>query len=180
MEAYMIRVMIPYRNDKNLGLAYNECMQIINDDDWACFIDHDSLFLTPDAIRIIDEYTKKYPDTGIFTCWTNRIGCPEQRLGKENDDNDSMVDHMIMAEQMKENLFEATELKGVISGFLMVISKKTWNEIKFAETGKALGVDNDYSLRILSSGRKILRMESIYVWHSYRLVNGVGDKSHLR
>lgn len=176
----MLHVSSPYSLTKNLGQAYNSFMRLIPDGDWVCLHDHDVLFLTPDAIRIIDEYTKKYPDTGIFTCWTNRIGCTDQRLGKENDDNDSMVDHMIIAEQMKENLFEATELKGVISGFLMVISKKTWNEIKFAETGKALGVDNDYSLRIISSGRKILRMESIYVWHSYRLINGIGDKSHLR
>jgi GT2 family glycosyltransferase len=61
----------------------------------------------------------------------------------------------------------------------MLVSKKTWNEIKFSESGKCLGVDNDFSANVLERGKKIYRMDSLYVFHAYRLKNGIKDKTHL-
>ncbi len=176
----MLHIASPYAVDKNLGRAYNSFMKLIPEGDWVCLHDYDVLFLLPDTIKIIDEYTKKYPDTGIFVCLTNRIGNPAQRISNENDECDSINTHIDSAEVLKENLFSVTEITTEISGFLMVISKATWNKIKFQESGKCLGVDNDFSLRVLAAGMKIRRMESVYVWHTYRLKNGVTNKSHLR
>lgn len=174
----MINFISPYRTDKNLGKAYNEAMSIIPDGDWACITDYDVLALTSDFGRILEEYTKKYPYAGILTCFTNRIGDPQQQLNGI-DDNDSILHHIKIAERQKENLFDVTELHAPISGFLMLIKKETWNSINFSETGKCLGVDNDFSIRVYNAGLGIYRMNSVYVWHTYRLSNGIKDKNHL-
>lgn len=176
----MIHVASPYSLTKDLGAAYNSFMKLIPEGDWVILHDHDVMFLLPETIQMIDEYTKKFPDTGIFTCWTNRIGNPHQRVALLNDTNDSILRHIEIAEEHKELLFQCSEINQEISGFLMVVNKSTWNEIKFHEGIKCLGVDTDFSLKVLASGRKILRMDSVYVWHTYRLKNGVKFKAHLK
>ena len=44
----MIYTNIPYAPaecDGNIGCAYNKFMELLpNDDDWACFLDHDAIF----------------------------------------------------------------------------------------------------------------------------------------
>ena len=36
--------------EKNIGCAYNQFMEILpNDDDCACFVDHDAMFTTSNA-----------------------------------------------------------------------------------------------------------------------------------
>lgn len=175
----MIHFISPYRTDKDLGLAYNQAMSLIPDGDWACITDYDVLPLTPDFGQIVEEYTKKYPDTGIFTCRTNRIGNPDQQMFGDSITNPNILFHFNTAEEAKAKLFQSTEIKAPISGFLMVIKKDTWNKIKFPEGRGCLGVDNLFSNAIARAGMKILLMDSIYVWHTYRLKNGTKDKSHL-
>ncbi len=175
----MIHFISPYRSDKDLGKAYNDAMKFIPDGDWACITDYDVLPLLPDFGKVVEEYTKKYPDAGMFTCYTNRIGNPDQQMFEGSSHNANILYHIDVAEQAKEKLFEVTEIKAPISGFLMVINKDIWNDIKFPEGCGCLGVDNVFSNAVASSGRKILRMESVYVFHIYRFKNGTKDKSHL-
>lgn len=178
-----VHVVTPFRLDKNLGKAYNEVFAQCNEGDWLCVIDWDVMFLTPNFMKFLHGYARSYPDTGIFTCWTNRIhkGAIQQLLPGMYEEND-IRKHISMA-QSKEigGYADVTELKKHISGFLMMVSKKTWNEFKFNEDGKCLGVDNEYSDRILAAGKKIFRMNSIYVFHGYRMgmPNDYKDKSHL-
>ena len=174
----MIHVLAPYRSDKNLGKAYNDAMELIPDGEWAILHDHDVLFLLPDTITMIEEYTKKFPEAGILTCYCNRIGNSDQLLYPMSNNSD-ILHHINIAEDTKQNLFNATEISAPISGFLMVINKRVWQEVKFRE-GFPLGIDNDFSNRVAETGRKIYRMNSVYVFHTYRLKNGVKDKSHLR
>lgn len=169
----------PSREDKNLGKAYNDAMKLIGEDDWMCFTDNDVLFLTPDAMNIISSYIKTYPNTGIFTCYTNRIANGQQLLNGKVSEDDSIRNHIHLAEKQKTFLYRVTPINGIISGFLMVISKRTWNQIKFDEIGQSLKVDNLYSKKILISGKKIYRMDGLYCFHTYRMQNGVKDKSHL-
>lgn len=178
----MIHIKTPFALDKNLGKAYNLAFKGLSDDDWVCLIDHDVMFLTPNAVRIMYEYIEEFPDTGIFTCWTNRIHeLAKDQLVFDVPSDNTDIRFWIAEANLQESVvakFKATEIKHEISGFLMLVSKKVWNKIKFNETGKALGVDNDFSLNVLASGKKILRMDRLLVWHTYRIEN-IRDKSHL-
>lgn len=179
-----VHIKIPYCVDKNLGRAYNEAMRDVSKNDWCCFIDYDTMLLTPDAGKIIHEYASLVTSTDnppILTCYTNRISIysKEQLLTGSVMEDANIKHHIILAENEKHNLYKTTEIKGPASGFLMLISKKTWDEIKFNENNKCLGVDSNYFERIRASGNKLLRMDGLYVFHNYRLMNGINNKSHL-
>lgn len=177
-----IRVTIPFALDKNLGRVYNEEMGLIGEDDWSCFHDHDTTFLVPDSINILYEYVKRYPDTGVFTCFTNRVSTlsAPQLLGGRVSDNSDITDHIKMAERQKKFLYQVTEINRDISGFLMLISKKVWRDFQFSEDLKCLGVDTEWNRRLREGGKKILRMDGLYMWHSYRLTTGIHYKAHLQ
>lgn len=177
----MIHVKTPYRVDKNLGKAYNDAFEQVSDDDWIVLRDHDTLFLTHDAIKIIGGYTALLPDAGLLTCYTNRIHhlAKEQLIDGTPSENDSVRYWQVRAEKQREKAYSATEITREVSGFLMVVCKRTWRKHKFIEQPSPLGVDNDFCWRILSAGLKIYRMDAVLVWHSYRL-NDITDKSHLR
>ncbi len=176
-----LHITIPYSLEKNLGKAYNEAMSAIPDDDWMCFIDYDVMLLTPDAISIIHNYIQLFPQAGLLTCFTNRIHSSSKQLLKgEIDDNDSMTWHLRQAAKQKDHLYQVTKLYKNISGFLMCISKNTWRQIPFIDNGECLGVDTDYWRKLRDAGRPMYRMDGLYVFHTYRLLNGVQDKAHLQ
>jgi GT2 family glycosyltransferase len=177
-----VHILKPYSLDKNLGKAYNESMRLIPEGDWACLMDYDTMFLTPDCGKILHEYAQLFENTGMLTCWTNRIHplATNQLYSPKEMENTDVKYHIRMAEVIKSKLYHATKLNTVISGFLMMVNRSTWHDIQFDENMKCLGVDNDYCHRLFDNGRSIYRMDGLYVWHSYRLLNGVGDKSHLK
>jgi len=177
-----VRIVKPYSITKNLGQAYNEAMSRIPDGDWACLMDYDCMFLTPDCGQILHTYANKFQDAGLLTCYTNRIhpSATNQLLEGVFNENLSIDYHIALAERQKRNLYCATELKKEVSGFLMMIKKETWNEVKFREGIGCLGVDNHYCWDLMAKGKSIYRMDGLYVWHSYRIKNGITDKTHLR
>lgn len=177
----MIHLRTPFRIDKNLGAAYNDAFDNIPDDDWVCLMDHDILFLTPDAVNIMYGYIERYPDAGVITCLTNRVSprSKGQLYGGQVSENDSIRFHMDIAEKVKSNLYEVNHINEDISGFLMLVKKSTWNRVKFDDDRLCLGVDTNFGRRILAAGLSILCMRGLYVWHNYRLVTGIKDKSHL-
>jgi GT2 family glycosyltransferase len=175
-----IHIIKPYSIEKNLGKAYNESMRLIPDEDWACIMDYDTMFLTPDCGKILHEYVKGYSFAGMLTCFTNRIHPLSEQLYEQHVSANADINyHTEIAERVKKKLYTVTVLSGPVSGFLMLISKKTWNEIKFSETSLCLGVDTDYYHRLKVADKAILRMDGLYIWHTYRLKNGIKDKTHL-
>lgn len=177
-----VHYITPYSNDKNLGASYNRAMSLLPDDDFACIRDIDTMFLTPDQPAMVQEYAKRNPDAGIMTCFTNRVSplSKMQLFGGTISDNANVIDHIWIAEKFKAHLYNTTEIDMDISGFLMLVSKKTWQQIPFPETGKTLGIDTHFGRAIRAAGLKILRMDGLYIFHIYRLINGITDKTHLR
>ena len=173
----MLHIISPYDNEKNLGRAYNEEMKYYHADDWVCLKDHDTLFLLPDTIRHISRYTELFPNAGILTCYTNRLANGEQLLTGRCMETDSIRSHIALAKEQEKKLYQVTEMIKPISGFLMVIKKSTWDNIKFSDG--CLGIDNNYHLKVIASEKKVLRMNGCYLFHTYRMSNGVRDKSHL-
>jgi len=174
----MIHILTPYSTEKNLGKAYNNSVNLIPDGDWVCVTDYDVMFLTPDCGVILQEYVNKYPDTGIFTCLTNRIHplANDQLLNTVSENTDIKY-HISLANEQKKQLYQVKDINHPISGFLMMFSKETWKKSKFTEDKKCLGVDNFFSQSVLKF-KPIRVMLGLYVWHTYR-INNITDKSHL-
>jgi GT2 family glycosyltransferase len=95
-------------------------------------------------------------------------------------DNTDMRYHVQLAEKQKQFLYTTRIILRDISGMLMMISKRTWLEHKFSEDKKCLGVDTEYGRRVRESGKYIVRMNGLYLWHTYRLIHGITHKEHLR
>lgn len=180
----MIHIVTPYRTDKNLGRAYNEAFERCPDGDWLCLTDIDVLFLTPDAPVLMDKYIEKWPEA-VFTCWTNRISslAVEQKANYFHCESPDLFFHLRRAEWAATQDLSATLLRrGEMSGFLMLISKETWKKCpapEYLEKGGCIGVDTWWTRAMVAQGIPLMRMDNIYVWHTYRLLNGVHNKSHL-
>lgn len=182
----MIYDCIPYSTDKNLGKAYNDFMALLPEGSHACFRDGDTCWLTPDYGVHLAEYVKLYPNA-ILTCWTNRINAKAEQqsdVGRVREEADMKV-HLSYAKGYLSNLYKVTPLHGFVSGFCMVVSKDVWNKHKFSEKQvyedrgphNLLGVDNDFTNRVRASGVPVLRMDGLYIWHTYRLLTN--SKDHL-
>jgi GT2 family glycosyltransferase len=170
----------PYALDKNLGAAYNHYMELLpEDDDWACFIDGDAMFLTPDWGHLIQKAIEDYPETGMFTCYTNRIGNKQQLYRGIFSENRDVVAHRNIAKVCHETGKNRTrQLSRPISGIMMIIQKRTWKQFPFKDG--LLTVDNDISARLLNAGLKVRLIESIYMLHYYRMAEGKKYKKHLQ
>jgi hypothetical protein len=175
-----IHIIKPYSTDKNLGKAYNESVNLIPENDWACVMDYDTMFLTPDCGKILHDYVEKYPDVGIFTALTNRIHplAKEQLLDGQVSENSDIRYHLALAEARRQQLYRLKDINKPISGFLMMFSRETWKENKFNESGKCLGVDNLFSQSVINSGKSVSVMQGLYVFHLYR-INDIKNKTHL-
>jgi GT2 family glycosyltransferase len=181
----MIQYFTPFDINKNIGKAYNESMSLLpNDDDWGCLLDGDTMFLTPNYGKqlydIVENY-KNLNDIGLFTCLTNRTGNPYQRYNGVLSENSDLKNHRDIAYQLqKEFYLNISEIPRTISGHLMLIQKKIWKSVGgFKEEG-ILKIDNDFSKKILLSGKKVFLMKGLYIFHYYRLFEGKRDKTHLK
>src|SRR5436190_15434627 len=170
-----VHIMVPYSIEKNLGRAYNQAMEIIPDGDAACFKDGDSMFLSPDFGHIIHEYANRNPDA-VLTCWLNRIH--ELAKGQHlKDAGDDVAGCIKVAERLRDTMNYSTErITGSVSGTLMIIPKHIWKRYPFTETNvyrpretNILGVDNAFTNTIRANGIQILRMNSVLIYHQYRI-----------
>ena len=171
---FMVHILTPYSLDKNLGIAYNKAMSMIPEGDSACLIDYDVQFLTPDCGKILHEYS--LINKGLMTCYTNRVHPTSPQLLNGLCENSDIKHHIKIAENQRKHLYEVEQLNKNISGMLMLISKDYWNNNKFNENLQFLGVDTDYSHRALPN---VYLMKGLYVFHQYRMKNGINDKTHL-
>lgn len=173
-----IYTFIAYDDDKDLGRAYNESMSLLNDEDWAVFIDHDAMFVQPYWYYTVKEAIEGNPDVGFFTCLTNRIGCPWMRLGGIDVNNHDIHYHRQIGKQLTERETEVVDVTNQsvrLSGVVMICQKKVWDTIGGAKSG-FLSVDNDLHDKCAKNGIKVGLISNLYAYHWYR---GDGDRSHL-
>ena len=179
----MIWYSSPFNSNKDLGKAYNDFCKIVpSEEDWICFTDLDSCFLTSDIGVQLEEIINLYPNTGLFTCLTNRVGQKLQCYNNEISEDPNILNHRQIALQIqKEKRHQVREINQVISGHMMLFKKSVWREAgMFPEGQGLLAIDNKFSFRILRSVRKkILIMEGVYLLHYYRMAEGRHNKTHL-
>lgn len=175
----MIYFFTPTAKDKNLGKAYNQYMELLpNSWDWAVLCDRDTMFLQEDYYDRIERAIQSRPKTGMFTCLTNRVGERKQCYQGKISDNPNIRDHKIISDQLKD-IYTYKEIDHGISGFIMIIQKAAWQKVGKFRDG-LLGVDNEYSQRMVNNGLKVVVIEGLYVFHYYRLNEGITYKGHLK
>lgn len=180
----MIHIVTPYRQDKNLGRAYNEAFEMCPEGDWLCLMDIDCMFLTSDGPDLLYKAIEAYPEA-IFTCFTNRISplAREQNFFSAPNDNDSMLLQIEIAKkcmQLSDPYYRVQRTD--LSGFLLLVSKETWRRCPFPEymeKGGCIGVDTMWSRQIRVLNIPVYRVNNLYVWHTYRLGKEINDKTHL-
>mgnify|MGYP003657079894 FL=1 len=172
-----IYTLIPYDLEKNLGGAYNKFMGLLEDDDWAVFLDHDAMFTTTDWMKTIQETITQNPEFGFFTCLTNRIGSAWQKIKGVDESNHDISYHRLIGTQVSERTWTPADVTNApyMSGVVMIVKKSTWNKIGGAPDGM-LGVDGQLHTRCRESGVKLGLMSNLYVYHWYR---GDGNTNHL-
>lgn len=178
----MIYYSIPYNTDKNLGKYYNDFMKILpNNDDFACFVDGDTIFTTPNYGHIIERVILENKNIGCFTALTNRVFCVWQVANGVDINNNDMEYHRTFGKNILEiydTYCEDVTMKALMSGFLILINKKTWKKIGGFKEDGMLGIDNDLHLKIRKCREKMYMMKGIYLYHWYRYPNR-SDISHL-
>jgi len=172
---------IPWNSDKKIGVSYNQCMKMISDIDWACFIDGDAVHTTSFFGKRIEEVIYANPQYSLFTCYTNRIGCPYQIApGVDQSSNDQSY-HRTFGENLWNKF--GTQVQDItnnspLSGVMILIKKDIWKKVGGFKEDKMLTVDNDIHMKVAKSGGKVGLMKGIYVQHWYRN-NNIKDIKHL-
>ena len=170
----MIYVNIPYcpkEHGKNLGYAYNKFMERLEDDDWACFLDHDAMFTTENWYHQLESIIKKHPAFGLFAAKTNRIGGDAPQKAKVDRDNHDIKYHRRIGQEIQNCHYDSiallNEKSRLISGVVILIKKSTWKKVGGFKDG-FFGIDNDIHSRCLAHGYKVGVMKGVYVYHWYR------------
>ena len=171
----MIYTHIAYDLDRNLGAAYNRFMELLGEDDWACFLDHDAMFTTEDWYKQLDALTEQFP-LGTFYGVTNRVGNYLQVVNEKGSwDNHDIWFHREVGAQKKTDYgtsvtpFPADDPR-FLSGVVILVSKRTWVTIGGVKDG-FLGVDNDLHKKCNKHELPVYMMHGVYVYHWFR-----GDK----
>lgn len=184
----MIYFFSPYSFEKKFFCAYDKYVSLVNNpDDWICFLDGDTMFLSQTWGHDLKKYTEKYPDAGMLTCYASRAGYPSAIPKEGNNQIKDILFHRNVSEKLRLKYLNNCVVKPYnrrVSGHLMLMKRGTWDLIKNgvkkrvnANNKKILGVDTQISYEILSKGKSILLMRGIYILHYFRLHDN--SKTHL-
>jgi len=172
----MIYTYIPFapkEKKANLGWAYNNFMSKLADDDWALFLDHDATFTVKQWYPQMEEIIERNPEFGAFTSLMNRVGnqfhVPQ---GVDKNNHDILYHRNIGKQLYEQNMYNVIDMPHnnfttLLSGVLILVSKKTWEKIGGFEEG-FLGVDNCFHLDCLYNDIRVGLMTGVYLYHFYR------------
>lgn len=166
MTARIKGALMPFREDMNLGRAYNEQMDRIGPDEWALFLDHDAMWTTKKWKAQIEEAIAFMPGAGLFAATSNRIGPLWQRRGKAS--SHQMEHHYALGEERLtwRTLLDVTDTQG-FGGVAFAISKAAWEKVGGFVDGM-LCVDHAMHFALRAAGYRVYVLESLYVYHRRR------------
>jgi glycosyltransferase involved in cell wall biosynthesis len=172
-------IFIPYAPPgygQDLGRAYNDCMERLGPDDWAVFLDHDARFCGGHTQSLMNEIAQGFAGAEILiTGLANRIGNPYQRVAQFEDVHDLAIHDAVADAQFalhRDTLHHVTDTPST-SGFIMMLSRKTWEKHRFIPG--FLGVDNAMHKSFRGGNGHVYLAPALYAYHFYR---ADGDLSH--
>ena len=178
----MIYYSIPWDSSKNIGKYYNSFMELLGNNDTACFVDGDACFTTYMYGKQLENILSKYPECGLFCGTVNRVGCKWQQFGDwmSNDLEEIRKHGQYLFDTYYNEIEDVTDKQHdeVMGGTIILIRKKIWKKLGgFKEEG-ILGVDNDIHWKAQEKGEKVYLMKGVYMCHWYRGGN-IYAKEHL-
>ena len=127
----MIYYFTPYSLEKDYFRAIDNHFAIVEPRDWVFILDGDTAFLRSDFGQRIEEYVRKYPETGLFTCYASRCHYQCQQGSPADMDNDSILFHKKRADLFDLKFRGQVEvINRRIAGHLMGIKAETWYRIR--------------------------------------------------
>lgn len=187
-----IHYITPARSDKNFGKACNDQCRNVPEDAWVCLRDGDTMFLTPNFSKHVEDIVEKYKDEyDLIGCMTNRANVSYQLINKTISEDTDVRNHMNIAFELeKTNYCNVVRSPMYLAGHFLLFSKKAWNEHPFEE-GKILikktvnkkieigFVDYWFSNYFFKKKRAGIAT-GLYIFHLYRLFHQSRTvKTHL-
>jgi hypothetical protein len=164
-------------NYKDYGSALNaHCSLVPYDEDWIIIRDQDTMYFPLNHRKIIREATLRYPETGVFGAYANRIGLQW---------HPDVTNHYVMAKKLEEQYgSECKEItQGGIAGFFMMFRKSTWKNVQFNEGDMGncdVLFDWAFSLKVRDDLKLKLRViKGLYLFHFYRFHKDTRDVTHI-
>ena len=149
-----------------MGADYNRIMEE-SKQEWVLFLDHDVLIIHPCWYQVCQAAIRKYPSTGIFTCWSNNIGNKKQKSRGAPSSRHSLSTHKSHGRNVwLMHGYDCSPIDPhLIGGFFLMTSRTAWTKAgKFRGTG-LLGEDNEYHRRMMAAGLKSYRINGLYAVH---------------
>lgn len=160
----MILPMVPFREDRDLGRAYNEAIALLPADAWAICFDHDAMPTTRFWFSQFREAINFLPAAGAFVAMANRIGPAWQRCGPAGDD---MREHRGFGagRLAVRTLLDVSDTKGW-GGVCFAVSKAMWRQVGGFVEGHLGCTDHDLHFKLQRAGRRSYVIEGLYVYHA--------------
>ena len=164
----------PYSSDSppKIGDAINKAVRRIDphNDDWIIHLDQDACFLLPKDKAKFEQALSEcdYQVVGTLTNRLNPVICKEQVVPSLYNEYD-VRKHVEYASSIQSGEFKDCH---VVALACMAFKASYW---RFTD-----GFDNTPQLDInFSRGAKTAIYTGVYVFHVYRMLNGVKDITHL-
>lgn len=177
----------PARADKNIGKAINDLVKNIDDDDWVCLRDIDTI---PPLHKEFIVQCEEIASSGKFDlvgCITNRSGLERQLYNKKISSDMDIMNHIEIAEELiGKHGSSVSSYTGTIAGIMMLFSKRIWMAIGGLDEGGIVNKANeffDYTFcqKVMRVRGRIGVADGVYVFHLYRPKsdNPTRDTLHL-
>lgn len=160
----IIHYITPFSSDKNIGKEYNDRIAELPEDCYICLRDGDSMFLTPDWGKQIEEIILANPQFQLIGCVTNRLRGGAQVIEGMFDEGD-ISKHIQTALSLQSKRTEVLGAMG-IAGLCMIFHKSVWNKVKFQE--RSIKFDSQFCGGVAGLGMRIGIATGLYLFHLYR------------
>ncbi len=153
--------------DGDIGSEYNRIMDI-DPDPYTLFVDQDILLKTHNNARdIIRVVRNKYPDTALFSCYTNSSGMRHQVPTEEFSPEGikTIKGHRQLAKKLwNQYKYNAPQMQKPMSGYFMLVKKEAWRQVGGFPEGFH-DVDHGFCRRLINHNLVIRLIKGLYVYH---------------